>query len=1096
MAAKVELFCLETFPSQLNPLNVVVSKYQFSNLFPNSSEYRCVLLLSTRRRQSSAKLDMLLCAHLSTEEETTECGPVQSCNAPLKLFTSKTFHRHYSIQMGTEGTVRLISPIGLSKIVIGARSRQSFKWASSDKFSNGLLILASCQKQTLVARQGDVLLLPYHPLFGDDIAQVHQHLFDLVVLECTPVTQGVITVNTSVTVTDCRELAQNHGAMELSNNAYTARTLTSLYASDFAHYADSLGGRSLLDNKQLVNSGFTAFLQALECRLDVRVVDVASLIRQGRIKPKEEHEAGIDVDGSVFVSKHLLLKLGLFNQEWVVLSAIGVASDKTKTSARGEHSPFPGRAGDPASGKDASKSRGCVHLASVVVVDFVKSPDLDLQDNMGFVSPALWFSLSNGDIVPVANRVMKIKRCNVPQPHPGIQLSESWSRTASPPFAKELHIQTIISPDYSSHGAFDSILSEHFSTPRLVQQGDVLAVPTEGRAEFLENNSDGFLRWPVLYFKVKNVCGTAGENGGISPSGFLADTVHTSLYMGGSMNSFVPYSCLGDTPSFWTSLSPPGLSNTVEQLVTVIQPYVNGGFAVLMGVCTVLLSGPSGSGKVTTVRAACRRLNLHFLKVDCVTLCADTPAACEARMQTAFSQAGLHHPCILLLSNLHLLGQQHDGASQEPRVLSALCRFIAGLPASVVVVGTVCNAHKLSPDVTAAFVHQVELESHTEEQRRAMLVSLSAGMPLGKDVNLGKMAKQTAGFLLGDFCALMTCAGKAAHRRLLNSCFPGGASPQDERDLRASGVSILAEDFASAVEQLQKAHSQAIGAPKIPTVKWQDVGGLQHVKKEILDTIQLPLEHPELVSLGLRRFGLLLYGPPGTGKTLLAKAVATECAMTFLSVKGPELINMYVGQSEENVREVFSKARAASPCIIFFDELDSLAPNRGRSGDSGGVMDRVVSQLLAELDGLHSTGDVFVIGATNRPDLLDQSLLRPGRFDKLVYVGISEDKESQLHVLKAIVRNFKVDPSVSLPNIAERCPPQLTGADMYALCSDAMTSAIKRKIALVTEGLDTEDSPLTLSAEDFGQALERLRPSVSDQDLVKYKLIQQKFTAK
>uniref|UniRef100_A0A4W5M5W0 ATPase AAA-type core domain-containing protein n=1 Tax=Hucho hucho TaxID=62062 RepID=A0A4W5M5W0_9TELE len=184
--------------------------------------------------------------------------------------------------------------------------------------------------------------------------------------------------------------------------------------------------------------------------------------------------------------------------------------------------------------------------------------------------------------------------------------------------------------------------------------------------------------------------------------------------------------------------------------------------------------------------------------------------------------------------------------------------------------------------------------------------------------------------------------------------------------------------------------------------------------------------------------------------------------------------------------KVFSKARSAAPCIIFFDELDSLAPNRGRSGDSGGVMDRVVSQLLAELDGLHSSGGVFVIGATNRPDLLDQSWLRPGR--------------------------FKADPSVSLQDVVERCPPQLSGADMYALCSDAMTSAIKRKIARVTDctfgphkwrrvrfpckGLDTEDTPLMLSAEDFNQALDCLKPSVSEQELLKYKLIQQKLTSK
>ncbi|KAF2981056.1 hypothetical protein EK904_002246 [Melospiza melodia maxima] len=281
----------------------------------------------------------------------------------------------------------------------------------------------------------------------------------------------------------------------------------------------------------------------------------------------------------------------------------------------------------------------------------------------------------------------------------------------------------------------------------------------------------------------------------------------------------------------------------------------------------------------------------------------------------------------------------------------------------------------------------------------------------------------------------------------------------------------------------------------IPSVSWQDVGGLQEVKKEILDTIQLPLEHPELLSLGLCRSGLLLYGPPGTGKTLLAKAVATTCTMTFLSVKGPELINMYVGQSEENVRNVFARARAAAPCIIFFDELDSLAPSRGRSGDSGGVMDRVVSQLLAELDGLHSSREVFVIGATNRPDLLDPALLRPGRFDKLVYVGISEDRESQLQVLSAVTRRFKLDPSVNLTTILEKCPAQLTGADIYALCSDAMMCAVKRKVEWIEEGLDTEKSALILTMEDFLQAAARLQPSVSEQELLRYRLIQQKFAA-
>ncbi|MEQ2223556.1 peroxisomal assembly protein [Ilyodon furcidens] len=193
---------------------------------------------------------------------------------------------------------------------------------------------------------------------------------------------------------------------------------------------------------------------------------------------------------------------------------------------------------------------------------------------------------------------------------------------------------------------------------------------------------------------------------------------------------------------------------------------------------------------------------------------------------------------------------------------------------------------------------------------------------------------------------------------------------------------------------------------------------------------------------------------------------------------------------------VFHRARSAAPCVVFFDELDSLAPNRGRSGDSGGVMDRVVSQLLAELDSLQSSAGVFVIGATNRPDLLDQSLLRPGRFDKLVYVGISEDRVSKLQVLQAILRKFQLEPAVNLQDLVDQCPAHMTGADLYALCSDAMTAAIKRKIHLINDGLDSEDSPVLVSVEDFSSALKNFKPSVSEKELQRYRNIHQELTGK
>ncbi|XP_041960772.1 peroxisome assembly factor 2 isoform X1 [Alosa sapidissima] len=1088
MAAPVRLVFPETFPSHIPALHVLINRQEFNNFFPGCKDSSLTLLYS----YCKSKLGILLCACFVSDEETPWCeSPVVLHNGnklALRVFASKLFYKHHGLSKASKGVVRLFQPLVLSKVVVGARSRQSFKWATSDKFSNGLHVLAACQDQALLARQGDPLSLPFHSLVFDTTQG--RHLSDLVVLESSPVTQGVITVNTSLVVTDCRDISPYQTLNEQLNHNST-RNLMSLIASDFAHYANSLGsGNSLLDNTALVGSGFSGFVQALECRVEIRVVDILNLCQKGEIIFREGQHAGLDMDNTIFLSKNLLLKLGLFNGEWVVVSTLCAPSERTKASVNLEPTQSP----ENSENKRASKARLDKHLALVVVVDFAKSFNTAISDNVGVISLVHWFNLTSGEPLPRGSKTVKIKRWNPLSTLPGHQLSESSSRSASPPFATELHIEAVRSPGVSLHRLWDALLHQYFSTPRLVWQGAVLSVPTTGHPEVIETYYEGITRWPVLCFKVKRACGTADSGP------YLADTTHSRLYLEGSTNSPAPWSGSNDA-SFWTNVSPAGLSSTVEQLVTIIHPYISESSSAFQGRGTILLKGPNGCGKVTAVQAACRRLHLHLLKYDCVTLCADTAAACEAKMRSAFQKAELHQPCVLLLRNAQLLGQPRDGTETDARVLAALCQLIEKVPSRVIVVATVSNTKELSSGMLAVFVHQVVIKRPTEEQRRALLSMLSEGLPLGKNVNLSKLARQTVGFVLGDLCALLTLAGKVAHKRILKtswlSCsFPGGLSLQQEEDLCASGVIVQAEDFSVALDTLQEMHSQALGAPKIPSVRWQDVGGLQQVKKDILDTIQLPLEHPELAAMGLKRSGLLLYGPPGTGKTLLAKAVATECSLTFLSVKGPELLNMYVGQSEENVREVFASARGAAPCIIFFDELDSLAPNRGRSGDSGGVMDRVVSQLLAELDGLHSTGDVFVIGATNRPDLLDQSLLRPGRFDKLVYVGINDNKDSQLQVLKAITRKFRLEPGVSLAEVVARCPPQMTGADLYALCSDAMMAAVKRKIQCISEGLEAEDGELLLSAEDFQQALCNIQPSVSEQELLKYKLIQQKLNTK
>lgn len=327
---------------------------------------------------------------------------------------------------------------------------------------------------------------------------------------------------------------------------------------------------------------------------------------------------------------------------------------------------------------------------------------------------------------------------------------------------------------------------------------------------------------------------------------------------------------------------------------------------------------------------------------------------------------------------------------------------------------------------------------------------------MAPDTSLKTFATQTAALQAGDIKSLALRAHDIA---LQKACKSAGV-PIDH--LKRAGLPLTTADISKALDDARASYSDSIGAPKIPNVSWDDVGGLASVKADILDTIQLPLEHPELFAEGLKkRSGILLYGPPGTGKTLLAKAVATSCSLNFFSVKGPELLNMYIGESEANVRRVFQKARDAQPCVIFMDELDSIAPKRGNQGDSGGVMDRIVSQLLAELDGMASGkgGNVYVLGATNRPDLLDPALLRPGRFDRMLYLSVATSHEAQLGILKALTRKFKLDPELDLADIAEQCPFNYTGADFYALCSDAMLGAMTRATSLIDQKIEELNAP-------------------------------------
>ena len=584
--------------------------------------------------------------------------------------------------------------------------------------------------------------------------------------------------------------------------------------------------------------------------------------------------------------------------------------------------------------------------------------------------------------------------------------------------------------------------------------------------------------------------------------------------------------------------------------------------AALAGVCAfVLMGGARGGGKRAAVRDAAEQLDLVVIERRWRQLVGQGNAArAEEAVRSLFVDVVAQAPCVL---HLRRVSSDQDGgaASAAPAaqravdVLRQSLRWLRerrsrGYP-PVIVVASSDELDALSVSFRGCFDHELAIAAPDVDARATLLRPMLPAATRG-DVEVEMLAQQSAGRSAAE---LRTIVATAFARSIVRAGAAAKTTAADEATATATAAAgalqLEWEDVAYALDHVKTSGAMALDAPKVPNVRWDDVGGLQHAKDEILDLVQvraspslssflsflsfspcpsspslpqIPLRHPELFARGVRqRSGLLLYGPPGTGKTLLAKAVATECALNFVSVKGPELLNMYVGESERNVRAVFEAARNAKPCVLFFDELDSLAPARGRGSDGGGVMDRVVSQLLTEIDGMSQNADVFVIAATNRPDLIDPALLRPGRFDKLIYLGVCEDKGAQLKILEALTRKFTLSDDVQLEEIGKACPVTFTGADFYALCSSALASAIHRRVteleaelvrrqsaeddgygvvltpaALLAE-LEATHGPdalrVAVSSADFAKAHESVTPSVSREEMANYEEIRRKFTS-
>lgn len=518
--------------------------------------------------------------------------------------------------------------------------------------------------------------------------------------------------------------------------------------------------------------------------------------------------------------------------------------------------------------------------------------------------------------------------------------------------------------------------------------------------------------------------------------------------------------------------SSPRRSRLRELLAAATSPQAQ--YLHLQPLAILLYSAQRNIGKAYMASGACADLGLHVFPIDAYDILTEggagsgdlkTEASFRARIDRALT-CGAEYTVPLL---------QHVEALTADRMATAFKDVLQDLRALIV---TTTELDKIPESIRSIFTHEIEISAPDEGERESILrnVVSNRGAKLAYDVDLAAIAVKTAALVAGDLVDVVERALVAKEERLEDLIIKSQNSRDEApsfliRDLLVSGGTaarcVTKADFDIAVEAARRNFADSIGAPKIPNVSWDDVGGLTNVKDAVMETIQLPLERPELFAKGMKkRSGILFYGPPGTGKTLLAKAIATEFSLNFFSVKGPELLNMYIGESEANVRRVFQRARDARPCVVFFDELDSVAPKRGNQGDSGGVMDRIVSQLLAELDGMSDSdgggGGVFVIGATNRPDLLDQALLRPGRFDKMLYLGISDTHEKQLTILEALTRKFTLHPDTSLRRVAEILPFTYTGADLYALCSDAMLKAVTRQASAVDAKIKAlPDGPVT-----------------------------------
>ena len=485
----------------------------------------------------------------------------------------------------------------------------------------------------------------------------------------------------------------------------------------------------------------------------------------------------------------------------------------------------------------------------------------------------------------------------------------------------------------------------------------------------------------------------------------------------------------------------------------------------------VLLHGPPGTGKTLLAKAVASETNANFYSISGPEIMSKFYGESEERLREIFKEAEENAPSIIFIDEIDSIAPKREEVSGdvEKRVVSQLLTLMDGIQSrgKLVVIGATNRPNAIDPALRrpGRFDREIDIGIPDEQSRLDILLIHSRGMPLTEDVNLESIAKVTHGFVGADLEALSKEAAMRSLRRILPEI--NLEQPKIPAEI-LNKIKITKQDFDEALRDVQPSAMREVLVQR-PNVEWEDIGGLQHVKEELAEAIEWPLKHAELFTEANVQppKGILLYGPPGTGKTMIAKAVAATSEANFISIKGPELISKWVGESEKGVREVFRKARQAAPCVVFFDEIDAIAPRRGGSEGDGHATERVISQMLTELDGLEDLKGVVVIGATNRPDIIDEALLRPGRFDRILEVP-PPDKDARKQIFHIHTKKKPLESDVNLDKLVEMTEG-MTGADVAALVNAAAMTAIKEHVR------QKSGSKLRVSMKHFETALNKIK---------------------